>query len=66
MTLTTAQAAESLHMLPSSFRAAMSRARAAGVDLRAPRDLWPDQRTPLWDADRLDQWAQSRPGKRNR
>ena len=59
--LSTAQAATEARLTPGSFRKAMTRARAAGVDVRAPRDQWPDARTPLWDADRLGQWAAGRP-----
>lgn len=58
--MTTAQAAALCGMAPSTFRKAMTRARAKGVDLRRPADQWPDQRTPTWDPARLREWLAAR------
>lgn len=60
--LTTNQAAEMLGMQPSTFRSAMTRARAGGLDLRLPAEQWLYKSIPLWDAARLKAWAESRPG----
>lgn len=40
-----------------------SRARAAGIELQAPRDLWPDARTPLWDVPAIVAYLADRPGR---
>ena len=64
-TYTTTQAAQHLGIAPSSFRATMARLRADGLDLRADPELWPDTRTPLWDAARLRAWNARRPGPGN-
>lgn len=60
MTLTTAQAAGLAGITPASFRSAMLRERQRGRDHRAPREQWPDARTPLWDEASLDAWYQRR------
>lgn len=63
-TLTTAQAAKRAGITPVAFRSLAHRARVRdGVDLRAPRDAWPDARTPLYDAGRLDTYLAARPGR---
>ena len=49
MNCTTAQAAELAGIKPASFRREMMRERQRGRDHRAPREQWPDKRTPLWD-----------------
>lgn len=60
MYITTTQAADIAGMLPSSFRATMSRLRSRGqADMRAPQKRWPDARTPLWDADAVRAWVES-------
>lgn len=59
--LTTAEAAASVGLTTAGFRGAMTRARNNGVDVRAPSHLWPDQRTPLWDATMLEQWRRMHP-----
>lgn len=60
--LTTVEAAELAGMTPAAFRGAMSRARRAGVELRADG---PDSRTPMWDAAGLRKWLERRPGRGN-
>lgn len=60
MTLTTAQAAALAGMAPHTFRSAMMRERNRGRDYRAPRESWPDARTPLWDAAAVREWNQNR------
>lgn len=59
--MTTAQAAALAGMDPATFRKAMSRERRRGRDYRAPRESWPDARTPLWDAAAIESWHASRP-----
>lgn len=58
--LTTAEAAELCGLIPSSFRAAMSRERKRGNDYRTAR-------TPavLWSEAMLRGWLASRPGRGN-
>ena len=58
--MTTAQAAALADMDPATFRKAMTRERRRGRDYRAPRDQWPDGRTPMWDADAVREWAATR------
>ena len=65
MNLTPKQAAKLSGLAPDGFRRAMSRERAAGRDHRAPKDQWPDARTPLWDEASLRAWLESRPGPGN-
>lgn len=59
-TITTKEAAELAGLLPASFRGEMTRERARGRDHRAPRDLWPDGRTPLWDESSIHTWLEGR------
>jgi hypothetical protein len=59
---TTAKAAELAGITPASFRREMHRERERGRDHRAPREQWPDARTPLWDESTLDAWYQRREG----
>ena len=62
---TTAEAAAAGGFRTDPFRGLMRDARQAGIDLQAPREAWPDARTPLYDAARLDKWLANRPrGKR--
>lgn len=58
--MTTAQAAALAGMSADAFRSAMSRERRRGRDYRAPRESWPDARTPLWDADAIADWHATR------
>lgn len=60
MTLTTKEAALLSGIATASFRGEMTRERARGRDHRAPRDLWPDGRTPLWDESSIRTWLESR------
>lgn len=57
----TMTAAEIAGLEPGSFRGAMSRLREKrNVDLRAPQEVWPDGRTPLWDGRGVTEWATAR------
>ncbi|UCN12796.1 MULTISPECIES: hypothetical protein [Mycobacterium avium complex (MAC)] len=58
---TTAEAAAAAGVRPDSFRGLMRKARLDGIDLRADRTLWPDHRTPMYDAQRVRRWLDTRP-----
>ena len=58
--MTTAEAAALAGLTRGSFRVAMHKERQRGRDYRAPRETWPDARTPLWDADAVREWSQNR------
>ncbi len=58
---TTAEAAAVAGVQPDSWRGLMRKARQEGVDLRADRALWPDQRTPMYVAQRTLEWLDTRP-----
>ena len=58
--ITTARAAALAGMGPATFRNAMHRERRRGRDYRAPRESWPDARTPMWDAELVREWAATR------
>lgn len=58
---TTAEAAAVAGVRTDSFRGLMRKARLDGVDLRADRALWPDHRTPMYDASLVRRWLASRP-----
>ena len=58
---TTAEAAAVAGVQPDSFRSLMRKARQEGIDLRADRARWPDQRTPMYDARRTLNWLDTRP-----
>lgn len=60
MTLTTKHAAELAGITPASFRREMHRERARGRDYRAPAEVWPDARTPLWDRQAVEAWLAGR------
>lgn len=47
-------------MTRRGFTTYMARERARGRDYRAPRDQWPDGRTPLWDEAAVTEWAKTR------
>jgi len=48
-------------MNPAPFRAMMTKLRQrGGQDLRLPADQWPDQRTPMYDAERVAEWDANR------
>ncbi len=58
--LTTSKAAELVGLPKEQFRSAMSKERKSGKEYHAPRDLWPDKRTPLWDEEKVLAWAKDR------
>lgn len=61
--LTTAQAAAIAGVTPAGLRSSVSRhLRLTGEDLRAPKDLWPDQRTPVYADPAFRAWLAGRPG----
>lgn len=60
--LTTAQAAKVAGITPAAFRREVIRERARGRELQAPRESWPDGRTPVYDEATVRQWLESRPG----
>lgn len=60
--LTTTQAADLLHMAPSTFRKEVNRAQQRGTELKAPKEDWPDLRSPRYDRELLLSWYQERPG----
>lgn len=61
--LTTDQAAELAGLSRAALFTLALRARRDGVELRAPRDTWPDGRTPRWDGDALRRHLTTRPGR---
>jgi len=63
--MTTAQAAALVGMSRHTFHSAMTRERQRGRDYRQPRETWPDARTPLWDADAVTAWNQTRARRNN-
>lgn len=65
-TMTTNQGAAAAGLSPARFRDEMSRERRRGRDYYAPRDEWPDGRTPLWDAGQVEAWVARRNAKRER
>ena len=44
----------------------MSKERKSGKEFHAPRDLWPDKRTPLWDEEKVLAWAKARKKRKKR
>ena len=58
--ISTRTACQLAGMDPATFRNAMMRERRRGRDYRVPSELWPDARTPLWDADAVSAWSQTR------
>jgi hypothetical protein len=61
MDLTTEQAASLAGVTPGVFRANASRQRTVfGYEMHAPRSEWPNKRTPMWDEDKVKEWAASR------
>lgn len=63
MPWTTTQAAKAIGITPAAFRGLATRARAAGIELRADRTTWPDGRTPLYDERRVRAYLTARPGR---
>lgn len=59
--LSTTAAARAAGVRPDSFRSLMRKARLEGIDLRVDAGLWPDRRTPMYDAEQLRSWLAARP-----
>lgn len=53
---TTAAVARALGITAGRLRAIGTKATRCGVELKLPRRLWPDDRTPLWDENAVRQW----------
>jgi hypothetical protein len=67
--LSTSDAAHVAKMEIRGFRKLASRARKTGVELQAPRRLWPDQRSPRYDEAALRRYLDDprlRPGRGRR
>ena len=64
--MTTSQAAELVGIPKEQFRSAMSKERKNGKEFHAPRELWLDARTPLWDEDKILAWAKARKKRKKR
>ena len=64
--LTTSQAAELVGLPKEQFRSAMSKERKSGKEFHAPRELWLDARTPMWDATKVLAWAKARKKRKKR
>ena len=64
--LTTSQAAEIAGVPTEQFRSAMSKERKNGKEYHAPKDLWPDKRTPMWDEEKVTAWAKARKKRKKR
>jgi hypothetical protein len=44
----------------------MSKERKSGKEFHAPRDQWPDARTPLWDEKKILAWSKDRKKRKKR
>lgn len=64
--LTTSKAAALVGLPKEQFRSAMSKERKNGKEFHAPRELWLDARTPLWDEAKLLEWAKARKKRKKR
>lgn len=64
--LTTSQAAEIAGLPTEQFRSSMSKERKNGKEFHAPKDQWPDKRTPMWDEDKVRDWAKKRKKRKKR
>ena len=64
--LTTSQAAELVGIPKEQFRSAMSKERKNGKEFHAPKELWADARTPLWDEKKVLAWAKDRKKRKKR
>lgn len=64
--VTSAEGATLAGVTRSGFRTLVSRAAAQGVDVRAPREDWPDGRTPLFDRTLVVEYLGMRPGRGRR
>lgn len=58
--LSTSEAAALAGLPKDQFRSAMTKERKNGKDFHAPREQWPDGRTPLWDEEKVRAWAKAR------
>ena len=58
--LTTSQAAALVGIPKEQFRSAMSKERKHGQEFHAPREFWPDARSPLWDKKKILAWTEAR------
>lgn len=61
--LTTSQAAEASGLTRSALLTLAGRARRAGRELHAPREVWPDGRTPMWNGAAVAAEVAARPGR---
>lgn len=64
--MTTSQAASLAGLPKDQFRSAMSKERKNGKEFHAPRELWLDARTPLWDENKVLAWAKARKKRKKR
>lgn len=64
--LTTSQAAALAGLPKEQFRSAMSKERKNGKEFHAPKELWADARTPLWDEKKVLAWAKGRKKRKKR
>ena len=64
--MTTSQAADLAGLPKEQFRSAMSKERKSGKEFHAPRELWLDARTPLWDEKKVLDWAKARKKRKKR
>ena len=64
--LTTSQAAALVDLPKEQFRSAMSKERKNGKEFHAPKELWADARTPLWDEKKVLAWAKDRKKRKKR
>ena len=64
--LTTSQAAALVGLPKEQFRSAMSKERKNGKEFHAPKELWADARTPLWDEKTVLAWAKDRKKRKKR
>lgn len=61
--LTAAQAAELLGVRVQRLRNIASQQRARGIELRAPRDQWPDGRSPRYPLSTIEAMKTRREGR---
>ena len=64
--MTTSQAAALVGRPKEQFRSAMSKERKNGKEFHAPKELWADARTPLWDEKKVLAWAKDRKKRKKR
>ena len=64
--MTTSQAAALVGLPKEQFRSAMSKERKNGKEFHAPKELWADARTPLWDENKVLAWAKGRKKRKKR